>query len=114
MGGMDLGSQIGSGINRARMQNNPMPPGQQGPSNPFSMIPEFEFDPEKGLNVTLSPEHLQQLITAGIGLVKGGQPQGGPGQMMGGMPPILPQQQQQQPGMQPMGGMPDPNMYRRA
>ena len=102
MGGNDLGSQIGQGINRGRMQNNPMPPGQMGPANPFSMIPEFEFDPEKGLNVTLSPEHLQQIL-AGIGLVKGPQ--------QGGRPPII-QPQGQQP-MQQMGGLPDPNMYRR-
>ena len=96
MGGI-LAPQVTQGVRRGQMQNNPMPPGQQGPPSPFGMIPEFEFDPEKGLNITLSPDHLQQILTAGIGLVKGQQP-------------ILPQQQ---PGMQQMGMIPNPANFRR-
>lgn len=102
MGG-NLASQVTEGVRRGQQQNNPMPPGQQGPPSPFSMLPEFEFDPQKGLNVTLSPDHLQQLLIAGMGLMKGQQPQGAP--------PILQPQQQQ--GMQQMGMIPDPNNYRR-
>jgi hypothetical protein len=95
MGGNQLGNQIGTGIMQQRMQQNPMPPGQQGPPNPlFSMLPEMKYSPDKGLSVTLSPDHLNQLIS-GIGLVKQPPQQGmmpQMGQQQQGMPPILPPQ----------------------
>jgi hypothetical protein len=82
------------------MQNNPMPPGQQGPPNPnFSSIPAFEFDPVKGLNVQFSPGHLQQLMAQ---LMQGQQPQQRP-QMQGQQPIIPPQQGQMQQQMPPQG-----------
>jgi hypothetical protein len=63
MGGTSsLGQSITDGLNRVKMQNNPMPPGQQGPPNPLSMLPDMEYSGKDGLTIKLNQDHLQSLM----------------------------------------------------
>ncbi len=71
MGGQSwLGQQITQGVQQGRMQNSPMPPGQQGPpnpaagqqGNPLSMLPDMEYSGKDGLTIKLSQDHIQSLM----------------------------------------------------
>lgn len=63
MGGdSSLGQAVTQGIQRGRMQNNPMPPGQQGPPSPLSMLPDMEYSGKDGLTIKLSQDHIQSLM----------------------------------------------------